>query len=203
MKQRVRIKDLVILFTFFSLLSYPVIAQDTTPPSIQFVSPSDENNSFINRDWSYVNASIEDQNITSGFINWNKCLVLYLKLDSVNASNYTLDSSLYGNHGQLRNGTTSCYDDPGCPQLVSGMFGNGLYLEDYNWVKVLDSPSLDVTEAFTIEFWVKPSSFVAMIRIIVDKSGAYSVSEFSDGVILKIWSGGSEYNTNPTSELPQ
>ncbi|MBU3958124.1 MAG: hypothetical protein KKB25_03540, partial [Nanoarchaeota archaeon] len=56
-------------------------------------------------------------------------LVGYWKLDSVNASNYTVDSSGYGNDGRLYNGSTSCFNSTGCINLTAGQINSGLQFD--------------------------------------------------------------------------
>jgi len=45
---------------------------DTIPPSILFVPPTPENNSIVNKDWIYVNASVSDNvEVDSCLLEWN------------------------------------------------------------------------------------------------------------------------------------
>lgn len=62
---------------------------------------------------------------------------------------------LYGNHdGELENGAT----ENALPEWTNGKFGSALRFQGqgYQCVNVPQSPDLELTEAFTIETWVKP-----------------------------------------------
>ncbi len=144
-------------FTIYLSSEHEVkVQEDPVSPQIEFIDPTDDNNSYINRDWSYVNVSIEDASNTSSFIDWNRSLVGYWKFESVNASNYTLDFTDYNNDGYVN---TSGEDVNS--KIVSGKFGKGLYFDGLGWdsggdiVKV-DDHDLPVTSKGTIEVWFKP-----------------------------------------------
>ncbi len=44
----------------------------------------------------------------------------------------------------------------GPPEIVAGKFGDALYFDGTNYLEVVDSPTLDITEQLTMEVWVKP-----------------------------------------------
>ncbi|ODS41672.1 MAG: hypothetical protein A7315_00730 [Candidatus Altiarchaeales archaeon WOR_SM1_79] len=75
--------------------------------------------------------------------------VLLLHLNSVNASNYTLDSSGEGNDGFFN---TSGEDPQG--KVVSGKFNNALSFDGVDdYVDCGNDSSLDITDNITIELW--------------------------------------------------
>jgi hypothetical protein len=85
-------------------------------------------------------------------------LVGYWKFDAVNESDDTLDYSGHDNDAQLSNITGSC-GGGACPSQVTSRFGLGLdfdYVGDY--VNVPHDDSLNMTEAFTLEAWIKTDS---------------------------------------------
>jgi len=86
------------------------------------------------------------------------------------------DSSGNNNHGTLMNG----------PTWVDGKIGKALYFDGTNdYVRIADSPSLDITHEITITMWVRPVSIVSYSRLIekTDWWGPYEV-EF-EGETLK------------------
>ena len=64
----------------------------------------------------------------------------------------TVDSSVYGNHGTAFDG--EIYDDPSPMGQALSFDGEG------NYVGCGNDTSLDITQAITIEAWVKPSAFL-------------------------------------------
>jgi hypothetical protein len=104
-------------------------------------------------DW---NVSVDLNGLSS-----DETTVGYWPLDSVNASNYTLDQSKWHNDGVLINSTLNSThfeqncSDPTCPHLVPGKFWNALEFDGYSdYVAVPYHPSLDVRKKLTIEAWV-------------------------------------------------
>lgn len=58
--------------TFGSTNSSTVLfSVDTIVPSIRFVPPTDPDKAFVNRTWSFVNLSVQDDNIDTVILNWN------------------------------------------------------------------------------------------------------------------------------------
>ena len=103
--------------------------------------------------------------------------VLLFHFDSVNATNYTLDSSGKNNHGQLRN--YSC--DPASCNLTTGRLGNALIFDgddDYVWVD--SSERLNITNNITVEAWVKPTDDGSQTAIASDMgAGGNLTGEYS------------------------
>ena len=77
------------------------------------------------------------------------------------------------NDGKLGDGTC----DPGsakCPARIGGYFGKALSFDGVDdFVKILDSTSLDLNNSFTVEFWLKWSQY--NYRTVMAK-GAYDTS---------------------------
>ncbi len=92
-------------------------------------------------------------------------LVGYWKLDSVNASNYTLDSSGYGNAGNFSTGGSSATP-------VSGQMGNGLQfdgVDDYANISSL------LNTGVTVEVWKKNSTDTSWYHV-ANSSGTLYVN---------------------------
>lgn len=132
-------------------------------------------------------------------------LVGYWKLNSVNGTNYTPDSSGYGNDGRLFNGSVSCYGPSSCPQLVAGKIGNGIQFDGINdYVNASNSTSLNVSgSAITVEAWVMPASNGANPSRIVMKSDrntaqGYDIYFYTTRIPLCIITNSTNANGNPS-----
>src|SRR3989344_7219630 len=100
---------------------------DRTTPQISFVDPTPANNSNVNLNSTYINASTSDANPMSVFIDFNKSLVGYWNFD-----NHLFDNSTYGN-----NGTPTFNNNPAFgPNLVLNPgFEDGSGTDAYNWTE--------------------------------------------------------------------
>ncbi|MCW3136373.1 MAG: carboxypeptidase regulatory-like domain-containing protein [Canidatus Methanoxibalbensis ujae] len=127
------------------------LAEDTSPPSIFFTSPTTDHTT---ENWVYVNVTVIDESPTSSFINWNNTLAAYWSFNSVNETKWTPDFSEHHNHGLLGDGNTA-----EMPVLTEGKFGPALKFDGVNdFIRVPDAPSLDGFSdgEITIEAWIKP-----------------------------------------------
>jgi len=80
----------------------------------------------------------------------------YWKFDE-NSGNITYDSSLYDNNGKLYNGTSWNSDEP--IWSTDCKYGSCLEFDgDNDYVEIPDSDSLILTDAITIEAWVKSAN---------------------------------------------
>ena len=130
------------------ILNFQLTLTDSTPPTIHFVSPTAN---YTNKNWVYVNTTIEDESPVFGLINWNNSLVAYWSFNSINNSNYTLDF-VSDNHGLLGNGS-----EESMPALTQGKFGSALQFDGIDdFVRVADSDAFDGLKEITIEAWIKP-----------------------------------------------
>ncbi len=107
-------------------------------------------------------------------------LVLYLSFDN-DSGNTAKDLSSFRNDATLH----------GNPQWIPGVFGQALELDGATWGEVPDAPSLDLTEALTIEVWalVKPGG--EGTQSAVEKGSAWKEGEYnlaalySNGTLLQ------------------
>ena len=70
-------------------------------------------------------------------------LVLYLSFDELNGK-VVKDQSEFGNDATFNKGN---------PKLIDGVFGKAMEFDGKTAGEIDDSPSLDIVEAITIEFW--------------------------------------------------
>jgi len=174
---------------------------DITPPQIEFVDPTDQDNDHVNRDWSYVNVSITDDSNTSSFIDWNRSLVGYWAMDWYNASGI-YDNSTYNNFGTFQGNLT-------IDNITTGKFGYGLEFlnSSLDHISVPDNPSLDITEYLTIELWIKLNSiwhtqfFVEKGQNDFDNYGFHMCN--GDELSFEYRNVTGEYNHYSTQEGPQ
>lgn len=134
--------------------------------SISFIPPTPANGATINQNQTTIAASVSPTTSQlSSFINWNQSLVGYWSLNEGTGLS-ALDSSTYGNNATLKNGVI---------WTTAGKFGKALQFDGINdYVSVLDSNSLDLTNALTVEAWVYPTAFSSYPRIISKESGSYA-----------------------------
>jgi len=81
---------------------------DTTKPFINFTGPTEDNNTYLNKNHTYINTTITDTgspNNLTALIDWNRSLVGWWRFNEEAGENTTFfrDWSTYGN-----NGTNSC-----------------------------------------------------------------------------------------------
>jgi len=139
---------------------------DNTNPSIHFVFPTDDDNSVVNRDWTYVNVSVSDASNTTAFIDFNHTLVGWWRFNNETGENLTLfkDWSSYGNDG-----TSMGMNHP---TLVSGKFGSALSFDGVDdFVDCGNDASLNITGDITIEAWIYPVEIKN--EMVVGKDNSY------------------------------
>jgi len=136
---------------------------DTEAPSLQFVLPTEPNETIINRTWTQANMTIDSTDLELFKFNWNgtnytfynDSLILGMNFNNNSAigenSTYMADISSYGNNGACDSGSGTC------PSWTSnGKFG-GAFIFDGDYIEVNDSPSLDITDKITISGWINVS----------------------------------------------
>ncbi len=117
------------------------------PPSISLISPTDDDDATVTRNWTEVNVSIDSATNTSGFIDWDRSLVGHWDFDE-NSGATVSDESTYVNNGTL-------IDDP---QWTTGKFGSALRFDgNGGFVDCGNNGVLDITDEITIEAWINPS----------------------------------------------
>jgi parallel beta-helix repeat protein len=122
---------------------------DTQAPRIEFIPPTDDDSSYVNRDWSYVNVSVTDDSDTSSFIDWNRSLVGYWAMDWYNSTGI-FDNSSYNNFGTFNGGL-------GTGNITTGKYGYGLSFDGVNdYVDAKNASNLNMrTSEWTVGAWIK------------------------------------------------
>jgi len=170
------------------------IIVDTITPTITYVAPTDSNNTNVARNYTYINVTTSDTNQGSSFIDWNRSLVGWWRLEG-NA----LDSSTYGNNG-------TAYFDTGSYWTSGGKLGQGIRfvsgdggaagLTDVVVVPDRDSLDLDLSKNFTIETWFKPATYSCTAILRKDSQfELYRCAGAGSGITIRLWNPGTVDNT--------
>jgi len=136
-------------FPVFNSLEY----DEYISPVISFIDPTPLNNTVNHTRNIDINTSVSGGtgNLTA-FVNWNNSLVGWWRMNEASGT-LVEDFSGYGNNGTWTNnggGQTK--------NITTGQFGNGIQLELGTGINIPNLPSINLTDNFTIEMWVKPSS---------------------------------------------
>ncbi|MFA6315751.1 MAG: LamG-like jellyroll fold domain-containing protein, partial [Candidatus Paceibacterota bacterium] len=122
---------------------------DGTAPTVTFVQPTKDNNSFININNTFINATSSEDNVSMTLVDTSLVLGFHLEQGSNNSK--AEDYSQYGNNG-------SCTGNA-CPNYTTGKFGNGLQFDGTNDnMSVESSSSLNITGGMTLAAWVYKTS---------------------------------------------
>ncbi|MCK5594059.1 MAG: hypothetical protein KAI18_02335, partial [Candidatus Aenigmarchaeota archaeon] len=146
------------------------VTVDSTDPSIGFTAPTEDNDSYINEDYTYINTTVTDANLNStAFIDWNNSLVGWWRFNNESGENNTFfrDWSSYGNNGGCTN----------CPISDTGKFGKGMVFDGNNDNINI---SLFAKDIFGLEFWFNLDS-TNSIHNPVGFDDEYVRLDFGDG----------------------
>ena len=119
--------------------------------TIFFVQPTASNNAVINTNQTEISYSVAGTHEGSSFIDFNKSLVAYWNLNEACGAT-AHDKSTYTNTATLVNmNTNTCW--------VNGVYGRALHLDGVDdYVSCTSNPSMNCTNAITLEAWVRPES---------------------------------------------
>ena len=164
---------------FFANINRTLIV-DNTAPLINFVDPTPANNAkratYYNK--AYINTTISDaSNNYSAFIDWNRSLVGYWRLEDTNGT-WFYDSSTWGNNG-TRAGTE-------CPNLTTGMRGKAYRFDGSDdLIQIPNSSSTSISgTSMTLAAWLKWNALDSYGGTVVKVTG----SGWSDGYGLYVHS---------------
>lgn len=157
--------------TGLSFVCYPV----NLNPIINYQPPTPDNNSVINISNIEINNSIKGRARTSGYIDFNRSLLLYLPFDYFDTNRY-FDNSTWKHHGEKTNtrNTTYIYGD-------NVNFSQGL-----SFINLSKNHSEMYPEQFTVEFWyIAPTdSLIAVQQGILDWN--YNLTNLSGVRIMRL-----------------
>ncbi len=139
---------------------------NTTVPLIWFEDPTPANNSNFDMNWTYINTSVADYfspNNLTALIDFNHSLVGWWRFNLEAGENDTLarDWSYWENNGTISNtnpGIDNCTGN--CSGWTTrGKFGYGMWFDGVNdYVNMGSDASLNLSNAWTIEAWIKKNS---------------------------------------------
>ena len=127
-----------------------VVLPDTTPPNINFTNPTPTNASTQTWNSIYVNVSTNDSSEHYAFVDFDKSLLLWMRMDDLNASNDPYDLSSWSNNGSKQGNAA---------QSSSGAFGESFTFDgngDYILVKNESNLAFNATGNYTWSAWVYP-----------------------------------------------
>ncbi|MBD3155046.1 MAG: DUF2341 domain-containing protein, partial [Candidatus Aenigmarchaeota archaeon] len=154
---------------------------DLYDPTIGYLDPTYQNDTYIFTNHTYVNVSLFDMSQTTSFVNWNNTLIGHWKFDWLD-TNTVIDSSGYGN-----NGTRTGPIGQNKPQITDGKFNMSLDFDgEDDYVYVSSSSTLNITDEITLEAWVNTTESV--LQPIVGKydgssDRSYSIYLNSSGIL--------------------
>ncbi len=130
----------------FNMTETRTLTIDTILPTITLNSPTDPNNALVNRNNTYINATFNDTNTMTAFMDWNRSLVGWWRMGDASNSTHIFDNSTYNNHGALKNGASI---------TQSGKFGNGMSFDGVNdYMQLPNSAVFNMSGDYSISAWV-------------------------------------------------
>ena len=121
---------------------------DTSIPQIEFVTPTPNNLDLFNENYTYVNVSTSDANNHSAFIDWNRSLVGWWRMDAYNSTGI-YDNSTYNNFGTFNGGLSTS-------NITTGIRGQALKFDGSNdYINITNNENLNLSNEITVSAWVK------------------------------------------------
>ena len=121
---------------------------DTSIPQIEFVPPTPNNLDLFNENYTYVNVSTSDANNHSAFIDWNRSLVGWWRMDAYNSTGI-YDNSTYNNFGTFNGGLSTS-------NITTGIRGQALKFDGSNdYINITNNENLNLSNEITVSAWVK------------------------------------------------
>ncbi|MFH8093175.1 MAG: LamG-like jellyroll fold domain-containing protein [Candidatus Aenigmatarchaeota archaeon] len=150
----------------FNLTNYTFRVR--TNPSVVFVPPTPTQG--YARSNVTINTTITDWNLGSASLDFDSSLRGYWAFNEESGI-YVYDNSTFSNTGILVNG----------PTRAAGIFGNALQFNGSNYVRVNDSDSLDLTNALTIEAWIKTNRTGSILSKLDSYNNGYNLLLYESG----------------------
>ncbi|MBR9704633.1 hypothetical protein GOV12_04420, partial [Candidatus Pacearchaeota archaeon] len=141
--------------------------EEAPPIVIDFVPPTPDDDSTQYNDNIYVNLSTFDEDNHYSFVDFDRDVVLWLRMDDINASGDPWDRSSYSNNGTAMNGAV---------QNESGYFGKGFEFGGYMSGDDIRVNNIDFNPGeVTYSIWIRPND------ITNDWDGIFTNSAEADG----------------------
>ena len=133
-------------------------AVDVTPPNIDFVSPTPADASTQLSNAIYVNVSSSDSSQHYTFADFDRSLLLWMRMDEVNASGDPTDLSSWSNNGSKKGGAVqntsgyfnSSFSFDGDADFFEGNYINGDYID------ITPLPDFNASGNYTYAAWIYP-----------------------------------------------
>ena len=154
------------------------VSVDITSPSINFTSPTPANGSTQTTTSIFVNVSTSDANEHYSFVDFDRSLLLWMRMDDVNSTGHPTDLSRYSNNGTLV-GNASINS--------TGRFGNASWFDgDNDYIEIASSSSLNITREITVASWVRFNNATVRHDIV----GKWGGSNPNRQYLLLMYAGG-------------
>ena len=142
--------------------------------SISYVDPTPANGSTQSYNSIFVNVSSNDSNDHYTFLDFDKSLVLWMRMDDVNGNGDPTDLSRYSNNGSAVGGAVQNTTDG------SGRFGRAfVFGGSGDYVNLSDINAIDSASELTISAWVYHNSLISDDAILTK-----GTSSNADGLLL-------------------
>lgn len=170
-------------------------------PKIVWEDPTPADGVTLNYSSVYLNTTITAGSNTSSFFDWNTSLVGYWSFESVLANGTVYDNSSYKSNCLMVNFASNT--------PTASKYGDGLDLDgDNDYIVCGADSNFDISEAITVEAWVKPKDASGWRRIVSKQfvtGTATSNSVFQLGIHNTNkwrWSVGGVFDVYPATPTP-
>ncbi len=170
---------------------------DSVKPTINFTSPTPNNQSTVDSNRLTINVTVSDDRTStnmSALIDWNKSLVGWWRFEENNGTS-AVDTSTYGNTGTLTSMNTGLDNDTKSGRTYSGYRGKAMKFDGINAGDyITNATNIPILNSFgtggiTVEAWVYVAGTPnAAFPCIVDKSsGDFSNTNLNQkGIFLSV-----------------
>jgi len=146
--------------------------------TVSFASPSYDATTYINRNWAYANLSVVGINSYYTFVDFDRSVVLWLRMDDVNSSGGSTDISSYSINGS---------NIGNAAQITSGAFGKGFAFDGTgDGISFAQNPTLNMTSK-TFSFWANVSAYKDYDTIFNDANDDFTGFRSAGNGMIMYW----------------
>jgi hypothetical protein len=139
----------------------------TNAPTISYINPTPADGAILAQNNAYINTTVT--NAATAFIDWNRSLAAWWRMNEVGGSTLVEDFSGNGNNGTWIGSTTSA--------VTTGKFGNALLFDGVNDNVMMGNKLIfKASENVTLSGWVKMNSFATQ---------SFVISRFNPGTMFR------------------